>query len=236
MANYNLFNVSGQGLGIVYYVDGVELSSVIKAGEVRSLTADSLSLETLRLVAQGMLISEAPLASGAGQEVVSGFPLVHRGTWNPNVRYAPGDVATFNGMAYISFRPVFSQSPNDNPGAWGILVPTVPPVTALVDRVAALEMLAPTFESRLREIVASRSYEQVSANLDADGVVTTASIRWPDGTMGTYTTTVKNSTFLVVDAYTISYSGVLNALVSQGAVTRNSSGDIIAKPSLIVTI
>lgn len=76
-------------------------------------------------------------------------------------------------------------------------------------------------------------YEMTSITVDSDQVVTTATVKWPDGSAGTFTTTTKNSTWLAVDAYTISHTDS-SQIVTQTAVTRNSSGTVITKPALTV--
>jgi len=77
------------------------------------------------------------------------------------------------------------------------------------------------------------AYELTAITYDSDGVVTTATAKWADGSAGTFTTTSKNSTWLAVDAYTITHS-TSGKTVTQAAVTRNSDGNVTAKPALTV--
>lgn len=77
------------------------------------------------------------------------------------------------------------------------------------------------------------AYELTAINYDGDGVVTTATAKWADGSAGTFTTTTKNSTWLAVDAYTITHS-VSGKTVTQAAVTRDSNGNVTVKPALTV--
>lgn len=77
------------------------------------------------------------------------------------------------------------------------------------------------------------AYELTAVTVDSDQVVTTATAKWPDGSAGTFTTTTKNSTWLAVDAYTVSHT-TSGKTVTQTAVTRNSSGTVTTKPALTV--
>lgn len=79
----------------------------------------------------------------------------------------------------------------------------------------------------------SMAYESTSITRDSDGVVTTAIVKWPDGSAGTFTTTTKNSAYLAVDAYTVTHTAS-GKTVTQEAVTRDSNGAITTKPELTV--
>lgn len=70
--------------------------------------------------------------------------------------------------------------------------------------------------------------------VDADQVIVTSSVRWPDGSGGTFTRTLKNASFLTVDAWTLTHS-LSGNIVTQSAVTRNTSGTIIISPALTVS-
>ena len=76
-------------------------------------------------------------------------------------------------------------------------------------------------------------YELTAVTVDSDEVITTATVKWPDGSAGTFTTTTKNSTWLAVDAYTISHTDS-SQTVTQAAVTRNANGTVTTKPALTV--
>lgn len=81
---------------------------------------------------------------------------------------------------------------------------------------------------------ASGSWTLTSATRDTNSVVTSATIRWPDGATGTFTTTSNNPTFFTVDAFTVTHSASGKTL-TQSAVTRNSNGDITAQPDISVS-
>mgnify|MGYP000355453489 CR=1 FL=1 len=85
----------------------------------------------------------------------------------------------------------------------------------------------------LRDWALSSSYSFTSATLDSDGVVTTASVSWPDGSPGTFTRTLKNSTFLTIDAYTVTHNNS-NKTVTQPAVTRDANGNVTAQPAITI--
>jgi hypothetical protein len=73
-----------------------------------------------------------------------------------------------------------------------------------------------------------------SAAYDSDGVVTGGTVKWPDGAAGVFTTVTKDATWLAVNAYTITHAGASNT-VHQAAVTRDSNGNVTAKPALTIT-
>lgn len=93
---------------------------------------------------------------------------------------------------------------------------------------------ADSIEARLVEITEAEGYQLSTITYDDDGVVETATVLWPDGSAGVYTTTTKNATFLTVDAFTITHSNS-SKTVTQSAVTRDSSGRVTVKPALTVS-
>lgn len=88
-------------------------------------------------------------------------------------------------------------------------------------------------DQQLRDWTEAESYEATSLTRDATGVVTSATVKWPDGSAGVFTATTINTTYAAIDAYTITYVA-RNRMVTQAAVTRNSFGDVITKPALTV--
>jgi hypothetical protein len=85
----------------------------------------------------------------------------------------------------------------------------------------------------LKEWTAGEDFEITAAGYDVDEVVTTATVKWPDGSAGTFTTTSKNATWLAIDAFTITHT-TSGKTVTQAAVTRNANGSISVKPALTV--
>lgn len=86
----------------------------------------------------------------------------------------------------------------------------------------------------LRAWSACGAYTLTSATRDGDGVITTATIAWPDGSTGTFTRTAKNPVFLAIDAYTITHTRS-GSTITQSAVTRDANGNITAQPALTVS-
>lgn len=83
----------------------------------------------------------------------------------------------------------------------------------------------------------AQAFRLVSATRDANSAITTASVVWPDGSTGTFTTTTASTSFPgAIDAYTVTYvpaSGSTKT-VTQTAVTRDAAGAVTAQPALAV--
>lgn len=90
-------------------------------------------------------------------------------------------------------------------------------------------------------------YKSLAANPDqlifgtitraTDGVISTASVTWPDGTPGTFTVTGKDSNLLVINAYTITYgTNPIMKTYTQGLITRNADGAVITRPAIGVSL
>lgn len=88
--------------------------------------------------------------------------------------------------------------------------------------------------ANLKEIVSAEGYEPTSITYGDNGVIESATVLWPDGSVGVYTTTTKNAAFSAVDAFTITHADS-GKTVTQPAVTRNSSGAVTVKPALTVS-
>lgn len=89
--------------------------------------------------------------------------------------------------------------------------------------------------AQLKTWALSEAYTVLSATRNANNVVTSASVKWPDGTTGTFTATTINTTFNAIDAYTITYDSDPVKTITQSAVTRNSSGAVTAQPELTIS-
>lgn len=85
----------------------------------------------------------------------------------------------------------------------------------------------------LKDWTESNAFELTVATRNSDGIITTATVKWPDGSAGTFTATTINSTWYGIDAYTISHTSS-GKTVTQAAVTRNANGEVTAKPALTV--
>lgn len=79
------------------------------------------------------------------------------------------------------------------------------------------------------------AFEMLAATYDAieTMVIASATVQWPDGSAGTFTTTAINSTWKAIDAYTVTHNDS-SLTVTQAAVTRNADGLIAVKPALTV--
>lgn len=88
-------------------------------------------------------------------------------------------------------------------------------------------------DQQLKEWTAGEDFEVTAATYDADNVITTATVKWPDGSAGTFTTTNKNATWLAIDAFTITHTAS-SKTVTQAAITRDANGNVTVKPALTV--
>jgi hypothetical protein len=77
------------------------------------------------------------------------------------------------------------------------------------------------------------AFELTAVTRDSNDVVTSATVKWPDGSGGLFTATAVNATWHLVDAYTITHTAS-GMTVTQAAMTRNSTGAVTAKPALTV--
>lgn len=100
---------------------------------------------------------------------------------------------------------------------------------ALINSLGGASVLAQV----LKEWTEAGAYEIASATVDSNGLITTGTVKWPDGSAGTFTTTTTNSTWIAIDAYTITHTNS-GKTVTQTAVTRDTNGNVTAKPALTV--
>jgi hypothetical protein len=88
-------------------------------------------------------------------------------------------------------------------------------------------------DQTLAEWVEGEDFEATALTRNTAGVVTSATVKWPDGSAGTFTATTVNGTWDAIDAYTITHTDS-GKTVTQAAVTRDANGNITAKPALTV--
>lgn len=74
-----------------------------------------------------------------------------------------------------------------------------------------------------------------AVTVDANGAPVSASVKWPDGTVGVYSGTASVTFPGAVDAYTVTYASTPTLTVTQPAVTRNASGQVTNSPSLTIS-
>lgn len=85
----------------------------------------------------------------------------------------------------------------------------------------------------LRQWTQAEAYEPTAITRNADGLVTSATVKWPDGSAGTLTATNYNATHGVYDGFTITHA--TGKTITQSAVTRDNNGAVTVKPALTVT-
>lgn len=95
---------------------------------------------------------------------------------------------------------------------------------------------APVTAAQLIAWTEGGAYEMTSVVYSSSypTVIASATIKWPDASAGTFTTTTINATYSAIDAYTITHTAS-GKTVTQAAITRNTSGAVVTKPALTVT-
>ena len=107
------------------------------------------------------------------------------------------------------------------------------PLGQLDAAILALAGGASVTDARLKEWASGEDYEMTAATWDTDGVISAATVKWPDGSAGAFTTVTKDATWLAINAYTITHT-VSGKTVTQPAVTRDANGNITVKPAITV--
>jgi hypothetical protein len=140
------------------------------------------------------------------------------------------DVVTFDDTGVTLLSPGVSIA-NGKVVAYLVVAANVIQLSgAFVDDAASVSL---TIANLLRAWTEGEAFQATSVTRDSDGVPTSAVLLWPDGSAGTFTLTTKNSTWLAVDAYTVTHTDS-GLTVTQAAVTRDSLGAITTKPALTV--
>ena len=114
------------------------------------------------------------------------------------------------------------------------LVALVDTSAAETKRIAVSELFRVYENDELKAWANAGAYSISSATIDSDDVITTATVTWPDGSAGTFTRTTKNTTFLTIDAYTVTHTDS-GKTVTQPTMTRDSNGNVTAQPALTIT-
>lgn len=82
----------------------------------------------------------------------------------------------------------------------------------------------------------AQTFQLVSATRDANGAITTATVKWPDGTSGVFTTDTANTEFPgAIDAWHATYLDTTTKTVTQPAVTRDANGAVTAQPAITIS-
>lgn len=87
--------------------------------------------------------------------------------------------------------------------------------------------------NQLIEWAGGKDVEMLVRDVDSIGRTTSATLKWPDGSLGTFTATDLNPTFGSYDGWTRSHTDS-GKTVTQAAYTRNGIGAITNKPALTV--
>lgn len=158
-------------------------------------------------------------------------PMRYAGAYSSGITYNPGDVVTVSGAAYVALVPVVAVAPASDATKWALAISADPTAFALVGDAASAGALATS--ALLKAWVSSDAYELLSITRDGNDVITSATVKWPDGSAGTFTATTINSTSHLIDAFTVTHTAS-GKTVTQAAVTRNADGFPTAYPALTV--
>lgn len=85
----------------------------------------------------------------------------------------------------------------------------------------------------------AEAFSQTNRLHDANGILESASVIWPDGKLGDLTVLAANLPFLAVDSFEVTYVrgvGLPTYRITQGAVGRNENGDVTWKPRPTVEV
>lgn len=94
---------------------------------------------------------------------------------------------------------------------------------------------APGIQYNLETWANAQTFQLVSATRDANSAIVTATIAWPDGTPGVFTTDVASVDFPgAIDAWHATYAAVVPKLITQTAVTRDANGAVTAQPAITI--
>jgi len=108
---------------------------------------------------------------------------------------------------------------------------------AAQSQLAAIQTTVNTIaQSSLLQWAYASAFQLVSATRDANEAIVAASIMWPDGATGTFTTDIASTAFPgAIDAWHATHvlSGVTKT-VTQTAVTRDANGAVIAQPAITI--
>lgn len=89
---------------------------------------------------------------------------------------------------------------------------------------------------RLMQWAYTSACQIVSATRDTNEAIVTASIVWPDGRGGTFTTDTASTLFPgAIDAWHATYvNGSITKTVTQTAITRDAAGAVTAQPAITI--
>lgn len=80
-----------------------------------------------------------------------------------------------------------------------------------------------------------QAFQLVSSTRDVNSAIISASIVWPDGKLGVFTTDVASIDFPgAIDAWHATYLGTPSKLITQPTVTRDANGAVITQPAITI--
>ncbi len=158
-------------------------------------------------------------------------PMRYLGAYSSGALYNPGDVVNVSDTAYVALVPVSGVNPPSDATKWALAATVNTATLALVGDAASAGAAATS--ALLKQWTTSDAYELLSITRDGNDVITSASVKWPDGSGGTFTATTVNGTFHLIDAFTVTHS-LSGKTVTQAAVTRNGDGYPTTIPALVV--
>lgn len=88
--------------------------------------------------------------------------------------------------------------------------------------------------ARLLEWAMGETYVLSNIQRDEGGVVTSATVTWPDLSTGLYTMTEKNETYNDADAWTLTHASS-GKTVTQPTLVRDSEGDVTDVPTPLIS-
>lgn len=88
-----------------------------------------------------------------------------------------------------------------------------------------------TGNQALVEWTTGENFRLPAITRDADNVITTATVLWPDGETGVFTTVTKDATYRTIDAFTITHG---STTITQPLITR-VDGAATLIPNLIIS-
>jgi hypothetical protein len=93
----------------------------------------------------------------------------------------------------------------------------------------------PGIQYNLQTWAYTQTFQLVSATRDANSAIISASIVWPDGVTGVFTTDIASVAFPgAIDAWHATYAGTPAKLITQPSVTRDVNGAVTAQPAITI--
>lgn len=145
---------------------------------------------------------------------------------------------------------LYGPKSDTTPGVnhFGFLMPdgvtVIPLPDDAVGRAEVAEMIAAEIEAVTASLAVllltwayAKTFQVVSSTRDSNNVIVTASIVWPNGATGIFTTDIASEEFPgAIDAWHATYViGPTTKTVSQPAVTRDSNGFVTMQPAIIIS-